>query len=345
MQRTIIISKSAMAVACVFTGVTAYVLLEDVFRHGAAINVKHVMTFAVLLGAIYYGHAAVPQFRAGQYKNALGALFLGVLGTLTCVLMASGRNAEAVNNKVLAANDANTDRARVLTDRNEAKARYLSALKAEDTECASGDGAKCRAKRVSTTLRRQDLDVAEAALRKQPAEVVANGNIKASAELISKLPYVTASTEAIEAALLLIEPFFLSVFCELSAIVGFGMALGYRQAPVAPQLPPPVPLTAVAEPVAPVVEPVVEPAIDPEWVPISLKQAQELARRARAEAVFEALREAAPLSNDELAARIGVDKGQCSRRVTDLQSAGLVRRVPAPGNGRYVAITLRPLTE
>ena len=73
---------------------------------------------------------------------------------------------------------------------------------------------------------------------------------------------------------------------------------------------------------------------------MSVTEARGRARRAKAEALFDALREAAPLSNDELAAKLRISKGESSRRVTALAQAGLIRRQPA---GRYVAISLRPL--
>lgn len=224
---TIVRSRSAIGVGVFFTAVTAYVLLEDVFRHGAPFTTKHLMTLAVLAGTVYFGHRWWTEMAAWRLGTMLGCAVLFVAGTCTCVIMSAGRNAEVVTTKTLVANAVNTDRERAQNDRDEAKASYLSALKAEEAECASGQGEKCRSKRITTTLRREDLDAAEKVLRAQKPEQIANADIRAAAELIARLPYVTAKVEAIEALLQLAFPFLQSLFCEIGAVVGFSIGLGH----------------------------------------------------------------------------------------------------------------------
>jgi hypothetical protein len=305
-------SWSAIIVGVFFTAVTAYVLLEDVFRHGAALTTKHVMTLAVLAGTVYFGHRWWAEMRAWRLGTMLGCAILFAAGTLTCVLMSAGRNAEVVTNKTLAANAVNTDRARVHNDRDEAKARYLAALKAEEAECASGQGEKCRSKRITTTLRREDFDAAEKVLRGQKPEQIANADIRAAAELISRLPYVTASVVAIEALLQLAFPFLQSLFCEIGAIVGFSIGMGHA-AKVA-RLPPPLPK-----------------------VPPQFPVETEVRHGSADDAVIAALAKTeGPVSNDELAALMGVTKGESSKRVAALNGVIQKDRV-----GRKVAIRLK----
>ena len=122
---TVVRSHSAIAVGGFFTLVTAYVLLEDVFRHGAPFTTKHLMTLAVLAGTVYFGHRWWTEMAAWRLGTMLGCTVLFVAGTTVCVLMSAGRNAEVVTNKVLVANSVNTDRERTRTDRDEAKTRYL----------------------------------------------------------------------------------------------------------------------------------------------------------------------------------------------------------------------------
>lgn len=340
MYATTLRSPSAILVGVFFTGVTGFVLLEDCFRHGATFNTKHLMTLAVLAGTVYFGHAFWLEVRAWRLGNVLGCALLFAAGTATCVLMSAGRNAEVVTNKVLVANSGNADRQRAIDDRAEAKARYDAALEAERLECGSGNGAKCQARRISTTLRREDLAQADGKLREQKPEQVANADIAAAAQLVAKLPYVTAPVDRIEALLSLAFPFLQSLFCEIAAVVGFSMGLGHRKRELSAQLPPPKVLTTVASPVAATVaEP--ETEVEADWVPVSVEDARQLAKRAKAEELFDALRRQSPLCNDELASRLAISKGECSRRVTALEDADLVRRRRA---GRYVAITLRPLT-
>lgn len=337
---TTVRSPSAILVGVLFTAVTAWVLLDDVLRHGAPWTTKHLMTLAVLAGTVYFGHAFWAELRSCRLGNMAGCAILFLAGTATCVLMSAGRNAEVVTNKVLVANSGNAHRERALNDRTEAKARYQAALAAETSECATGRGVKCDSKRITTTLRRDDLNTAEAAVRALPPEQIANADIRAAAELVVKLPGVTATVEAVEAMLQLAFPFLQSLFCEIAAVVGFSMGLGHQKRQLQAQLPAPIQLQSVAPTVTTVAE-TVDPAVEDDWVPVSVTEARELARRARAEALFDALRRQSPLSNDELADRLEISKGECSRRVSALENADLVRRQRA---GRYVAITLRPLT-
>lgn len=228
-------SWSAICVGIFFSGVTTFVLLEDTLRHGAPFTTKHLMTMAVLAGTIYFGHRWWTEFVAWRIGTMLGCAVLFTAGTVTCVLMSAGRNAEVVTNKVLTANAANTERERVQTDRDEAKARYLAAMKAEEAECATGQGEKCWGKRTTTKLRREDLETAEKALREQKPEQIANADIKAAAQLVARLPYVTVQQDRVEALLLLLYPFLLSLFCEAGAIVGLSIGLGHRRAAPKPK--------------------------------------------------------------------------------------------------------------
>lgn len=347
---TIVRSRSAIAVGLFFTGITAFILLDDVLRHGASLTSRHVMTLAVLAGTVYFGHRFSIEARAWRIGTSLGCALLFLAGTITCVIMSAGRNAEAVTSKVLAANSVNTARQSAQNDRDEARLRYQAALKAEEQECSSGSGDRCQAKRITRKLRRDDYDAAEAVLRTQQPEQRANADVAAAAQLFARLPWVTAEAEAIEALLLLLFPFLMSLFCEIGAICGFAIGLGHaaqfprqkvnnNKALPAPETAPETVSETVQETQKPVT-PIAEATVLESWVPMSTAQAREIAKRLKADAVFEALREKAPLSNDELARELGVSKGESSRRVTALARAGLIRRQEA---GRYVAISLRPL--
>jgi DNA-binding transcriptional ArsR family regulator len=352
--------------------------MADVLQHGAPITTKHVMTLAVLAGTVYFGHAFWREVRAWRFGTALGCTILFLAGTTTCVLMSAGRNAEVVTSKVLAANSVNTAREAAQKDRDEARLRYQAALTAEESECSSGSGSRCQSRRITRMVRREEYDAAEATLRAQKPEAIANSDIRAAAELLSRLPYVTANVSALEALLQLAFPFLQSLFCEIGAIVGFAIGLGHRassddshaEAEVAnvASIPPPVPVFLppaylwhvvrrqsqrrprrgerpnYRRSVPAIVPATVTTVCDSEgsgWIPMSVDEAREKARRVRAGEVFEALREAGrPISNDELARLITKSKAEASRRSTYLDAAGLIQK---HRQGRYVAISLRPL--
>lgn len=313
---TTIRSYSAMLVGLLFTAVTCFVLLDDVLRHGASVTTKHVMTVAVLGGTIFFGHRLWPELRHGRLLTGFGCVVLFLAGTAVCVIMSAGRNAEVTITKAQVANAMNGDRDRARIDRDEAKARYDAALTAETSECATGAGAKCSAKRITRMVRRGELDDAESVLRQQKPEQIANADIKAAAMLIAKMPFATADASVIEAALMLFFPFAQALFCEIAAIVGFSIALGHRNIKVIE---------------GGVVDRKVLPS--PETVaPLKIRPVKP----DEAEEVIAALKKAKrPVSNAELAGLMAVSEGEASKRVSALN--GRVRRVRV---GREVAISL-----
>ena len=316
MRTTIVRSWSAMAVGVAFTLVTCFVLMDDILRHNASVTTKHVMTLAVLFGAIYFGHRWWLELRQLRVGTTLGCAVLFLAGTLTCVVMSAGRNAEATMTKAAEANSANGDRTRAHTDWAEAKASYAAALAAETAECASGAGAKCSAKRITRMVRRGELDEADAKLRMQRPEQIANGDIKHAANLFAQLPFVAAEARVIEATLLLLFPFIQSLFCEIAAIVGFSIALGHRKVKVIE---------------ASVVDDKKALPIPEKLSPLKIKTVKD-----EAEEVIAALKKAGrPVSNEELAGLMAVSPGEASKRVSSLN--GRVRRVRV---GREVAISL-----
>lgn len=299
MSYTTIRNPAAMLVGVAFTLLTLYVLLVDVVQHGAAFTTRHAMTLGVLCGTIFFGHTFWQEARSWRLGNALGCAILFLAGTTTCVLLAAGRNAEAVQSHILTATSANTARQDAQNDRQEAKTRYDAALKAEEQECSSGSGAKCEAKRITRQLRREDFDGADKKLRAQQPEQVANGDIRAAAELIARVPYVTAPADRVEALLSLLFPFLLSLFCEVGAIVGYSIALGHRQLPSIANKSPAI-----------MSKPFVTYRL-PARLPVTSDQ----------QLVLDALdRAGRPVSNEELAKLVGCSEGEMSKKVAALSA-------------------------
>lgn len=340
MHSTIVRSWSAIAVGVFFTLITGAVLLEDVY-HGAPINSKHIMTAAVLLGTIFFGHAVWRELRSIRLGNAFGCAVLFLAGTCTCVIMSAGRNAEVVLTKALNAKNSNTDRTQADLDFKEAKARYLSALNAETLECNSGSGSRCKAKRETTRVLRADLNVAETKLATQKPEQIANADLKAAAGLLTKLPYVTVDEATMESLLQLFFPFSQSLFCEIAAICGFSIGFGHssgggrrRQFPDdIPRLPAASVQDAVIITPPPVATPasVSQPSVSVETNPETPSPEYLKAKKQKPtdlQIVLTALEKAGrPVSNDELAAMCSVSKGEASKRVANCGNAVVVRKV------------------
>jgi len=130
---------SAIAAASFFAGVTAWVLFSDVIWHGAPFTTKHVMTLAVLVGTMFFGHYFGSQALAWRVVPAIGCAVLFLGGTYMCVFMATGRNAEAIETKNAAARKHNTGRTDLETEteaarkqRDTAKAQQQAAVAAQE---------------------------------------------------------------------------------------------------------------------------------------------------------------------------------------------------------------------
>lgn len=302
---TTVRSLSAIAVGILFTVVTMWVLLEDCIRHGAPFTTKHLMAIAVLCGTVFFGHRVWCEFQGRRYGNALGCAVLFTAGTVFCVLSSAGRNAEATTAKVLQANSVNVSREIAVRDVEHAQARLNVALTTEATECAKSQYANaCYTARATTEIRRQHYNDARKALSKEKPLQVADGDVRAAAELLSKLPWLGGNVESIQATLTLVFPFLLSLFCEVAAIVGFAMGLGHKLV----QLP------------------------KPETLAIAWKAP----RSTDEELVLQALRKAGrPLSNEELGEAMGVSAAESSKRRQVCEASGVIR---TRRDGKYLLI-------
>lgn len=298
---TTIRSASAMLVGISFACITGYVLLEDSLRHGAPFTTKHLMAAAVLGGTIFFGHRLWREFVARRIGSAFGCAVLFIGGTVFCVLSSAGRNAEVVNTRILQANSINVSRDIAARDVDEAKSRHTGAMASETAECAKAAYSNaCYTARATTEIRRKQYDDAKRALAKEKPLQVANGDVRAAAELLSKLPGMGGSVDSIEATLLLVFPFLLSLFCEVAAIVGFSMGLGHR-------------ISEFRE----------AATLSDEWQSgKSLRKARTPDEALVLEALYKAGR---PLSNEELAEAQGISPGESTKRRQVCEASGAIR--------------------
>jgi len=324
-----------------FALLTTRVLLWEV--HSVAdLTVEHYLTIGAIIGAIASGVYFSHMLRQFKFISALVFGVVCLAATAYCLIGSAGRSDEMAFERNAAARQVNKERERALRDRDAAKRRYDTALDAETVECGGGQGPKCISKRATTQDRRFDLEAAELLLQRTKPEQRENGKLKRAAQVIAL--FSSATEEGAERGLAILWPFLPPFICELLTISFLHLGFGHRPAPrtVARTVTPTVPVTPEVppRPSEPLVT--VQATIPAEWTPVSVERARELAGRAEAEGVFDALRSVQPkaVSNDELAAMLSVSKAESSRRVSDLVRVGLVSRQPA---GRYVAISLRPL--
>ena len=330
-------SPGAIALGALFGLGTAYVLFNDV-QGLAGISVDHVMTALVLVGTIASGHLIWPMLRHWRtWGSAAGLALLFVSGTWYMVTGSAGRNAVATAAKVAGVDTANDERKRADRDLVEAKRRYAAALEAETGECASGAGARCKARRETTAERRADVEKAEATLRNAPPERIANGGTKYAADVLAI--FVPADPERIERALDLTGPFVKAMFLEIATLVFLGIGLGHgrrmlptRPATVATPAPPKprarqprkvlgtrVASAAIATVAAPTATVVAFPG-----------RGQPLQPASKAEALLivqaEIARQGSIPSQDAIAVRCRVHKATVSRWLASWERAGFLSR-------------------
>lgn len=291
----------AIAAGCVFTAGGAYILLEDVVKSGNW-TLEHAMTVITLLGTIAVGHL-VNRSRGLFAKLGFSALFLA--GTALTVYTSVGRQSELTDSRVLSAQATNSAIAEKHTDLEKARLRLSQANAMADKEMTGETcGRRCkdwklRATEVSANIERIEADV-KALGPQRP--------VAAKAEKMAKVLALFGWPEAqAKAALMLVEPFAYSLFFELGSIICFGHGFRPRSKPFPARK---------------------EPEPEPERVPRNTID--------RSHPVLRVLHSAGrPLSNDELAARMGVSKGEASKRRAEV--AGMLQETRS---GRYVQIGL-----
>lgn len=320
---TTIRSAPSILVGAFFVGVTGFVILEDVIRHGVPISTRHIMVGAVILGTVFFGHAIWSEWKVGRWATALGSLLLFLLGTSYCVLSSAGRNAEVVSGKAVLASSLNASRDIARQDMIDAKKRYDAAMTAENRECASGDGHLCKAARTSTLVRKSQYDDAKLAFAKQPPEQTANGDIHAIALTFAR---ITGSdkVDSIEATLLLTFPFLAALFCEVAAIVSFAIGLGHKT----------VPVPIEGGKLLPAPDPVAGLLATDKW---ALSVNARRVKLSDTQLVLKALHQAErPLSNVELAEVLSCTEGEASKKRQACEVLGLLK---IEKQGRFLAIS------
>ena len=253
---TTIRSPGALALGLFFGGVTARVVLDDVW-HGAPFTVAHVNTVAALIGAIASGHMIWPSLKKAQIAAALGLalIFVGASGYI--VISSGSRNAEAMQSKAVAivkANEARAaQRAKIAEaegDVDLAKAAHDKAKADAAKECSTGKKSKCDGRTETRDYAGRDLEKAESHAKLMRidlavlgADEVPNAGYKSTAKAFEALGFGKA--DDLEGRMILILPFISVLISELGTLTFIGMALGHsvpsapsrhcsNDAPVAP---------------------------------------------------------------------------------------------------------------
>lgn len=240
---------AATLLTALFAGGTAYVLFEDILRHGAPVTTAHVQTLLALVGTIAAGHYIWPEIKAGRLVSAIGCALLFLAGTAYIVTASGARNAEAQDAKAASVRAANGERAGI--EKLIAEAEFMLAPCAAGTpkehlgercglraamakECASGNGGRCRGKTYSVETFEAAIVGHRAKLKALGATADEHGGYAHAARVLAALPGVTASAEDLTERLVLVLPFLLVAISEIGTLVFGSMAVGALNRPASP---------------------------------------------------------------------------------------------------------------
>ena len=217
-------SWGALALAAVCTTATAFVLLEDVFRHLAPITTGHISTAVALVVTIAAGHWFWPQLRQMHLLSAFALAILFFGGTAYIVTTSAGRNATLATQKLVSLASKNDLRKSVEADLAAAKADVVASRKAAADECGTGRRVRCDG-RIATRdadMARADALAARLATLDPPSTDA--GAYRHAALTLSAVGL--GDPDVIEDRLALGAPFVLALILEVGAIVFFAIAVG-----------------------------------------------------------------------------------------------------------------------
>ena len=304
-------------------------LFQDVIE-GAPIGVGHVLTALALLIATAAGHQIVPTFKAGRYMLTLSMIALASGAILYIGIMSGARNAESLSAKAERINGANDQRAEVLAERKTAQAMLDKARAAIADECKSGEGSRCRGRKATEAVYVAAVAGHDAKLAALGAPQTANVGFKRAAEGIVLLPWFKgADVLDVERMLIVLLPWLAVLLAELSVPAFLSLALGHEHRPaVAAQLsgpPPSGPGKRRKRSQLPATE-------TPKQLPANV-----IPIAGNRKDIVAALQASGrPMTVSELARRMGVTRGEASRRWREAGDLVEARR-----DGKFVVVALR----
>jgi hypothetical protein len=352
---TIVRSPVALALGIFFAGVTARVILDDVWQ-GAPVTLSHVNSVAALIGAISAGHFILPVLKKAQIAAAIGLALIFTAATGYIVISSGARNAEAMQGKAASIQkdndertaaraklaEAETDLAEAKGDLEWAKNAFEKAKTEAAKECKSGDGTRCKGSTKTRDAASIDFEKAAKAVEKADGFVLlkqatitrigpeheVNGGYKHAARVFEAAGFGKA--DDIEKRIELLLPFATVLISEIGTLTFLGMAIGHRPArlPANNAAPANVPTFAKPKgPQGPKGKRKTSPQFPANVVPISGKHP-----------VIAALENVGGTiaSNRELARLMRVTDGEATKRVAEVAHLLTIKKI-----GKAVTISLR----
>lgn len=295
-------------------GGALYILLKSAIETGHW-STEQILMPVIVGVTILAGHLVTSALRDWRLLSAAGFALVFVLGTGLTVYCSVGQQAKVAEAEGAQAADTAARQAEIAADAERVRAKRKAAEDMLDDarrkfarECNSGLGSRCRGIKAT-------IDVYEAAVKGHDADLAALaersdaiGPVQAAGVRPGRMAAVLAVFAADEATareewtrvFVLFEPFAFSLFLELGAIVAFGYGFAQRRVTVSANDNTPARVSSVSDdgfPQPPTRKP----------------------RPATVHPVLAALAGGPVASNDELAQRMGVTKGEASKRRQEVE--------------------------
>ena len=304
----------AIAALVAFTGGGLYILLEKALISGVW-SMQHVLTVLIVFGTVASGHLSRDAVCDTRILTALGFALLFIAGTGLVVYNSVGRQTATSASQANEAVSHNELRDAILDRLEDERVGLKKANAKRDWEMAGRPdkkgnrttkpicGGGCLSwKKIATEHRAQITSLEQRLADIGPPQTV---NTKAKAQAFADVAAIFGFTKsATVAALTLLEPFAITLFFEIGIIVA--AAFAFRHARVAETATVSVSKNGFQPPPR---------GAKPRLVP----EARKL-KLVTVHPVIDALNRGGPAaSNDELAQRMGVSKGEASKRVREVK--------------------------
>ena len=298
----------AMLAGTAFVAGALAILFEDVIFKGAPFALKHGLTIVILFGTIMTGHLTSAAWSQRHWLAAAGFALVFVTGTALVVYTSVGRQAETSIQTTNQIEKTSERRVEIKRDRQKSQAMLNEAQNKLDKACKGGDDGNCKGVKATIAVYKSSIAGYDAALEKLGSPKIADPEAEQLAEVAAVV--LGADKPRVKAAAILVVPFLRTILLEFGSVVCFGF--GFR--PHQKQLP-----TRK------------EPEREPEKAPRKTWDPTH--------PVLRVLHSAGrPISNDELAERMGVTKSQATKRRAEVAGQLLETR-----SGRTLQISLQRL--
>jgi hypothetical protein len=292
----------------VAAGAAIALLTRDGIQNG--ITLEHAM-MPVLVGlTVLFGHEAWRALKELKLLSAVFMTLLAIFGSGIIITETMGRRAETRDAKVAEKAKTVDQYAIIAADYQRAAGLVAQSEQWTAAECASGKGKKCDGQTFTLNQRKAHAEKLKAELERATAPAP----VDSKADKIAYWAALFGASKSFAKEVFQnFDPFSLALFLELGAVAGFGFGVRTRKVSV------PVSVSVPAE---------TPKALSFEG-PYTDEEIEELTK------VLNGLDR--PVTNDQLAALLGVSKSECSKRVAKCVDAGKVVRLKT---GRFNAISL-----